>query len=234
MVWGTITYSGLIDPFFLPTPSAITQTLWRLFTEHALLADIWISVFRVMVAFFLSAILAIPIGILMSAFHPLAAVLEPHIDFVRYLPVPALVPLMILWVGIGETSKILLLFIGTFFQLVLLVMDDANNIRKEYFDLASTLGAPPEALVTRVLFPAILPAVYDDLRVTLGWCWTYLLIAEIVAAKTGIGHLIQEAQRFARPEIVISGVIVIGLIGIVTDLLFKLGGKLFFRYLHDG
>jgi len=201
-----------------------------LFFEHNLLGDIWASVFRVMVAFLLSAAIAIPLGVLMSASKTIEALTEPPIDFVRYLPVPALVPLTILWVGIGEASKILLLFIGTFFQLVLLVMDDANNVRKEYFDIAYTLGADDKDVIRRVLVPAVLPNVYDDLRVTLGWCWTYLLIGEIVAARTGIGHLIQEAQRFAKPEVVIAGVIIIGIIGLISDYSFKIGQKLLFKY----
>ena len=229
-LWSILSYGRIIDPFFLPTPSTIIRTIYDLFTNHNLLADIWASLFRVMVAFFLSAALAVPLGILMSAFKPIAALSEPPIDFIRYLPVPALVPLTILWVGIGEGSKILLLFIGTFFQLVLLVMDDANNVRKEYYEVAYTLGASTKDVITRVLFPAILPNVYDDLRITLGWCWTYLLIGEIVAAREGIGHLIQEAQRFAKPEVVMSGVLIIGIIGIVSDYCFKAGGKLLFRY----
>lgn len=229
-LWCVLSYGRLVDPFFLPAPTVIVQTIYDLFAHHELMSDILASVYRVMVAFILSVVIAIPLGILMSAFRPVAALLEPVIDFVRYLPVPALVPLTILWVGIGESSKILLLFIGTFFQLVLLVMDDANNVRKEYYEVAFTLGASTRDVITKVLFPGIMPNVYDDLRVTLGWCWTYLLIGEIVAARTGIGHLIQEAQRFAKPEVVISGVLIIGIIGIISDYCFKAGGKLLFRY----
>src|SRR5574341_1273727 len=194
------------------------------------MGDVWASVYRVLMAFLISAILAIPLGILMSSFKIVEAFVEPIVDFIRYLPVPALVPLTILWLGIGEGSKILLLFIGTFFQLVLLVMDDANNVEKEYFELAFTLGADTKDAIIRVLFPAILPQVYDDLRITLGWCWTYLLIGEMVAARTGIGHMIREAQRFAKPEVVISGIVVIGVIGLLTDYFFKLGYKRLFPY----
>jgi NitT/TauT family transport system permease protein len=230
VVWSILSYGKFIDPFFLPAPSTIVRTIYELFTHYNLLSDIWASVYRVTIAFFLSAVIAIPLGVLMSAFKPIAALSEPPIDFIRYLPVPALVPLTILWVGIGESSKILLLFIGTFFQLVLLVMDDANNVRKEYYEVAFTLGANNKDVITRVIVPAIMPNVYDDLRVTLGWCWTYLLIGEIVAARSGIGHLIQEAQRFAKPEVVMSGVLIIGIIGIISDYGFKAGGKLLFRY----
>lgn len=230
VIWCVLSYGKLIDPFFLPSPTAIAGTIWELFTQYNLLGDVWASLSRILIAFALSAAFAIPLGILMSSFRVVEAFAEPSVDFIRYLPVPALVPLCILWVGIGEASKILLLFIGTFFQLVLLVMDDANNVPKEYFELAYTLGAKTRSVIVRVLFPAILPNLYEDLRITLGWCWTYLLIGELVAAQTGLGHLIKEAQRFAKPEVVYSGVLIIGVIGLGTDYAFKAGQKVFFRY----
>lgn len=230
VIWCILSYGGIIRPFFLPTPTTILATIYELATEHHLFAHIWASVYRVIVAFVISAVIAIPLGVLMSSFKVIEAIAEPPIDFIRYLPVPALVPLMILWLGIGEGSKIMLLFIGTFFQLVLLVMDDANNVRKEYFEVAATLGADTKSIIRRVLVPAVMPQVYDNLRITLGWCWTYLLIAEIVAARTGIGHLIQEAQRFAKPPVVMSGVLIIGIIGLISDYGFKIGNRIFFKY----
>jgi NitT/TauT family transport system permease protein len=229
-VWSCVTYGGVVDPFFLPSPTRVLSTIWVLLTEYDLLRDIWASVSRILIAFVLSAVLAIPLGILMSSFRRIEALAEPQIDFVRYLPVPALVPLCILWVGIGEASKILLLFIGTFFQLVLLVMDDANNVPKQYVELAYTLGADTKDVIRRVLFPAMLPSLFDDLRVTLGWCWTYLLIGELVAARTGLGHLIREAQRFAKPDVVYAGILIIGVIGVLTDYCFKAGYRLAFPY----
>lgn len=231
-IWSTLSYGGLIDAFFLPKPTVILRTIYELFAKYNLIGDIWASVSRVFFAFIISAVLAIPIGILMSSFRIIEAFAEPLVDFIRYLPVPALVPLCILWVGVGEASKILLLFIGTFFQLVLLIMDDANNVPKEYFEISYTLGARTKDTITRVLYPAILPNIYDDLRITLGWCWTYLLIGELVAARTGIGHLIKEAQRFAKPEVVFSGILIIGIIGLIADYSFKFGRKIFFKYLE--
>ena len=229
-VWSALSYGQLVDPFFLPTPSAIGATFWRLCAQEQFLWNVWVSMSRVLIAFVLSAAIAIPLGILMSAFKPIEALVEPVVDFIRYLPVPALVPLTILWIGIGESEKILLLFIGTFFQLVLMVMDDANNVPKQFFETAYTLGAPTRDVVARVLAPAIMPNVWDDLRITLGWCWTYLLIGEIVAARTGIGHMIQEGQRFAKPDVVIVGVLTIGAIGIISDYVFKVIGHRLFPY----
>lgn len=135
-------------------------------------------------------------------------------------------------VGIGESSKIVLLFIGTFFQLVLLIMDDARSVPKEYFNAAYTLGASTREVIFRVLIPSILPQVFNDLRIVLGWCWTYLLIGELVAAKTGIGFMIQQAQRYARPEAVMAGILVIGLIGLFSDSLMRLWHKHLFPYLR--
>ncbi len=230
LVWSFLSYSRIVDSFFLPTPTAVLRTFARMVTHEAFLSDVVVSVYRVMLAFLASAVVAIPLGLLMSAFRPLEAFCEPPIDFIRYLPVPALVPLTILWVGIGEASKILLLFIGTFFQLVLLVMDDANNVPKQYFEMAYSLGATTKDVILRILLRSVLPNVYDDLRVTLGWCWTYLLIGEIVAARAGIGHTIQEAQRFAKPDVVIVGVLTIGFIGLASDYVFKVVGKLLFPH----
>jgi NitT/TauT family transport system permease protein len=233
-VWCLLTYGGLIDPFFLPPPTRILFTIVDLTLNQGLAGHIAISVFRVLVAFTLSALVAIPLGLLMSSFRRLQAAAEPPIDFIRYLPVPALVPLTILWFGIGETSKIFLLFFGTFFQLVLLVMDDADNVPVEYFEVASTLGASKRQMIMNVLLPCVMPNVFDDLRITLGWCWTYLLIGEMVAASSGVGHLIQQAQRYAKSDVVMSGVVVIGVIGIVSDACFKRLGHILFPYKARG
>lgn len=233
-LWSILSYGGFVDPFFLPSPTSVLSTLRVLWIEGEFWHDILISITRVSIAFFLSAALALPIGILMAVSRRTAAVLKPPIEFVRYLPVPALVPLCILWIGIGEASKVVVLFIGTFFQLVLLVADDAAHVPHEYQDIARTLGASRISVVLRVVFPASLPAIYDDLRITLGWCWTYLLIAELVAARSGIGYVIQQAQRYARPEAVLAGILVIGVIGLLTDISLARSRRRLFPYVIEG
>jgi NitT/TauT family transport system permease protein len=196
-----------------------------------LLWHAWISTARVWTAFALAAIMAIPIGILMSAYRPIGAGLEPIIDFIRYLPVPALVPLSIIWFGVGENTKIFLLWLGTFFQLVLLVADDMRRVPNEYFEIARTVGANQRQLLTDVAFRAMLPNLVDNLRITLGWCWTYLIIAEIVAADSGLGFVIWTARRYMKTPEVMAGVVAIGIIGLATDQLLRLLHRRAFRYL---
>ena len=165
--------------------------------------------------------IAIPLGILMSSYRGVGAFTEPLIDFVRYLPVPALVPLTLIWLGIGEGSKIALLWIGTFFQLVLLVADDARRVPSEYIETGRTLGARRPCLMTDVLFPAMLPNMVDSLRITLGWCWTYLIVAEIVAASSGIGYELWTARRYGKTPEVFAGILTIGIIGLVSDQIIR-------------
>ena len=153
----------------------------------------------------------------MSSYRAIGAFTEPLIDFIRYLPVPALVPLTLIWLGIGEGSKIALLWIGTFFQLVLLVADDARRVPKEFIETGRTLGAGDRALMTDVLVPAMLPNMVDSLRITLGWCWTYLIVAEIVASNSGIGYELWTARRYGKTPEVFAGILTIGIIGLVSD-----------------
>ncbi len=197
-LWEGVARAGLIAPQFLPAPSRVVTALWQMTVDQSLLWHAWISTLRVWVAFLIAAAMAIPIGILMSSYRIVGAALEPIIDFIRYLPVPALVPLSIIWFGVGETTKIFLLWLGTFFQLVLLVADDTRRVPHEYVEIAFTLGAKPRQVLKDVIFRAMGPTLVDNLRITLGWCWTYLVLAEIVAADSGLGFVIWSARRYVK------------------------------------
>ena len=231
VAWTVVTELGLIQPQFLPSPRAVVVALWMLFREGGYVWDIGISIARVWVAFIASAVIAIPLGILMSSYRAVGASSEPLIDFVRYLPVPALVPLTLIWLGIGENSKVALLWIGTFFQLVLLIADDARRVPKEFVETGRTLGAGDGALMKDILFPAMLPSMVDSLRITLGWCWTYLLVAEIVASNSGIGYELWTARRYGKTPEVFAGILTIGVIGLVSDQVIRFLHKRWFRYL---
>ena len=213
--WQITANANVIRPEFLPAPGEVAAAFVRLFTERDFSHDILISVGRVWLAFFLSVVIAVPLGLCMSAYRSVGAFLEPFVDFVRYLPVPALVPLLVIWFGVGEVSKIAVLWMGTFFQLLLLIADDTKRVPSEYVESGQTLGATNSQILRHIVIPAALPNMVDNLRITLGWCWTYLIVAEIVAANSGIGHVIWS----------------FGIIGLLTDQAFRFAHARLFRYL---
>lgn len=231
LVWQLIASFELMPARFLPGPLAVLQALGRMLFQNDFLSDIGVSVARVWAAFLLSVIMAVPLGIWMSSYRLVGALTEPVIDFIRYLPVPALVPLLLIWLGIGEESKIAVLWMGTFFQLVLLVADDAKRVPWEYVEIGYTLGAKPRQIIRDIIVPSMAPSMVDNLRITLGWCWTYLIVAEIVAANSGIGHAIWSMRRFVKTPEVMAGILTVGVIGLVTDQLIRYAHRRYFRYL---
>ena len=216
-IWEAVSRGGLVSPNFLPAPSTVASTLAEMVLQRDLLWHAGVSTLRVWSAFLIAAAMAIPLGIMMGSFPLVGRALEPTIDFIRYLPVPALVPLSIIWFGVGEATKLFLLWLGTFFQLVLLVADDVRRVPAEYQEVAATLGAPRRRALLDVSLPAMLPTLVDNLRVTLGWCWSYVIVAEIVAADSGVGFVIWQARRFFKTPEVMAGVVAIGIIGLATD-----------------
>lgn len=231
LIWALAVPLGWISSAFLPSPLAVGRTLVRMTISGNLPWNAAVSIARVWAAFLLSVVMAIPIGVLMSSYRIVGAALEPLVDFIRYLPVPALVPLSIIWFGVGEETKIFLLWLGTFFQLVLLVAEDMRRVPHEYFETAYTLGASPRAAIITVGLRAMLPSLVDDCRITLGWCWTYVIIAEIVASSSGLGFVIWSARRFMQTDQVMAGIVTIGLIGLLTDQAIRLLRRVMFRYL---
>ncbi len=220
-VWCILTYGGIVKPLFLPSPTGVFNAGSRMIQSGELFDNAQASVIVVIIGWVLAALLAIPLGILMGSFKIFEALLEPIVDFVRYLPVSALIPLLILYIGIGIEEKVAVIFIGTFFQLILLIADVATHISKDLLDSAYTLGASRWRVLTMVLVPATLPGVMDALRITLGWSWTYLIVAELVAAEKGLGIMIMESQRGLRTDKIFVGLITIGLLGFCSDFIFK-------------
>lgn len=232
LAWELVARFQLAPPQYLPSPGAVVGALYQLFVAYGFAWDIGVSIFRVWVAFLISAAMAIPLGIAMSSYRIVNGISEPVIDFIRYLPVPALVPLTIIWLGIGEVSKITLLWMGTFFQLVLLIADDARRVPREYIEIGLTLGAKSREVLRHIVLPAMLPSMVDNLRITLGWCWTYLIIAEIVAANSGVGYVIWSARRFVKTPEVMAGILTIGIIGLLTDQAIRYAHRRYFAYLR--
>ena len=221
-LWCFFTYSGRANALILPTPTRMFQAAAEMYASGDLLPDIKISVYRISMGFLLSAVLAIPIGILMGAYKFAEAAHEPLVGFIRYVPVPALIPLVMVVAGIDEPAKILLIFIGTYFQMVLVVADVTRQVPKDLLNAARTLGASRLQLLFHVLLPATLPGLLDTCRTMIGWAWTYLVIAEVVATSSGLGYSIMKAQRFSRADEIFVGIILLGLLGLATDMLFKI------------
>jgi NitT/TauT family transport system permease protein len=219
--WATATLGGFVPKLFLASPIAMVQEGVDLLVQHGFIRDIGLTVWRVVGGFLLAALCALPIGIMMGAYKPIEAFFEPFVSFARYLPASAFIPLLILWAGIGETQKLLVIFIGSFFQLVLMIAVAVGGVRRDLVDAAYTLGASDRSLVMRVLLPNAGPAIAEILRMVLGWAWTYVIVAELIGSSAGIGHMIIDAQNLLNTGQMIFGIIVIGLIGLVSDFLFK-------------
>jgi NitT/TauT family transport system permease protein len=223
--WAIATLGGFVSRTFLADPLTMLKDGWELLTVHGFSADIGITIARVVGGFLMAAVLAVPLGVLMGAYKPIEAFFEPFVSFARYLPASAFIPLLILWAGIGELQKLLVIFIGTFFQVVLMVAVVVGNTRRDLVEAAYTLGASDRSLVNRVLLPNAGPEIAEILRLVLGWAWTYVIVAELIGASSGIGHMITDSQSLLATGQIIFGIIVIGLIGLVTDFVFKAGNR---------
>jgi NitT/TauT family transport system permease protein len=197
-----------------------------------LLGDTLISIYRVTAGWALSAVIALPLGLLIGTFRPVQALLEPLTDFIRYMPAVAFIPLVMLWIGIEESSKISIIFIGTFFQMVLMVAEDVRRVPLTQIEAAQTMGATRGELLQLVLLQSAKPALLDTMRVTMGWAWTYLVVAELVAANSGLGYAILKAQRYLQTDKIFAGIFIIGMIGLITDQVFRLAHRAAFPWTH--
>jgi len=221
ILWWTVTALKLVDPLFLPGPGAVVRRFISWLIDGDLINDAGISIFRVTAGFLLSAVMALPLGLVIGAYRPVRAFFEPLLEFARYLPAVAFVPMVLLWAGIGEASKIAVIWIGTFFQMVIMLSEDVSRVPMPQIEAARTIGAADREVVALVLLRSAMPAMFDTLRITLGWAWTYLVVAELVAANSGLGYAILKAQRFLQTDRIFVGIIVIGLIGLGCDQILR-------------
>ncbi|GAB4070517.1 ABC transporter permease [Ancylobacter sonchi] len=220
--WSIATYGGFMQDIFLPSPSAVIGAFFRLFEDGTLGQHIWASVKVVVIGFVISSIIAVPLGLLMGTFRVVQAGLEPLVNFIRYLPVTSFVPLFILWIGIGIEQRIMVIFFGTFFQQLVMIADVSRGVQKDLINASYTLGATRRDALLHVLTPAAMPGVIDTLRVTMGWAWTYLVVAELVAASSGLGYISMKAMRGFQVDVIFLAIAVIGILGLLTDLVFRL------------
>lgn len=221
LLWWLVTTFGTVDSKFLPSPADVAAAFNRLWMTRELLKDTVASLWRVGVGFTLAALCSIPVGVLMGSFPSIRALLEPLFGLMRYMPAPAFIPLLILYLGIGEEPKITLIFIGVFFFNSLMVMDTVKFVPKDLIEATYTLGGNRLQTLLQVIFPHVLPGIIDACRINLAAAWQLVIVSELIAATEGLGRRISVAGRFLKTDEIFVGLIVIGVIGLAFDLLFQ-------------
>jgi NitT/TauT family transport system permease protein len=215
---------------FLPSPGHVFATLYQLIAEKGFLYDVAKSCMRIFVSFFAACAVAVPLGIAMGCFVNLRALINPTVSGWRYLPAASFIPLLLVWFGPTDVQKMSLLFMGVVFFLIALILDNTAAVQRELVEAALTMGAKRGRVVLGVVVPAAAPAIIDSMRNMIAVGWTYLVIAEIVAAQDGIGAVMMRAGRFLKVDVIMAGILAIGILGVSTDLIFRLASHLMFPW----
>ena len=223
------------NPVYLPAPHEVAIAFYTSFTtepqrrsEQWLHQSLWHSIQIIFWGFMLSSVIGVPLGILCGTFAAVSRIQEPFVEFFRYLPAPAFGALAVAILGIYDGPKIAIIFIGTFFQQVLVVANTTRQLNISLLEAALTLGANRRQLLFKVVIPGILPQLYRDQRILLGWAWTYLIVAELIGTSSGITWFITQQARYQNFDNVFAAIIMIGIIGLLSDVaLAKLGKSLF-------
>lgn len=225
------------NPIFLPAPHEVGRAFVTAFTTPPeRTGDVWLheSLWRsckvIFWGFVYSALFGLPLGILCGTFPPLARLVEPFVDFIRYMPAPVFGALAVAVLGLGDEPKITIIFIGTFFQMVLVVSNTTRAVDTALLQAAQTLGANNRQLLWHVVVPSALPQLYRDMRILIGWAWTYLVVAELIGEKSGISAFLYQQQRYRHFENVYAGIVMIGIVGLLTDQVLGFVGRYLFPW----
>jgi NitT/TauT family transport system permease protein len=225
------------NPVYLPAPHLVARALVTAFKTPPLRAgDPWLheslghSIRIIALGFLLSAVFGVPLGVLAGTFALASRLSEPFVDFIRYMPAPVFGALCVAILGIDDAPKIAIIFIGTFFQMVLVVANTTRGLPLALLEAAQTLGARRRQLLFNVVVPGVMPLLYRDMRILLGWAWTYLIVAELIGASSGISFFIYQQAKYRNYDNVYAAIVIIGLIGLGTDLILKGLGRKFFPW----
>src|SRR5437868_5855927 len=225
LLWWLASHLGWMPPLFLPTPETVLQRLWESargdLTDAPLATHFGWSMFRVFTAFFLACLTAIPVGIAMGVSRIARGIFDPPLEFYRPLPPLAYLPLIIIWFGIDETPKVLLIYLSCFAPLALAARSGMRSAAPEQIHAAYSMGASYGQVIYHVILPAALPEILVGMRIAIGFGWTTLVAAEMVAASVGLGQMVLNASNFLRTDIVIMGIVVIGVVAYAFDLLMR-------------
>lgn len=225
------------NPIYLPAPHQVAMAFYKAFTtpptrhsEKWLHQSLWDSIQVIFWGFFLSSVLGVPLGILAGTYDFMSRLFEPFIEFFRYLPAPAFGALAVAILGIYQAPKIAIIFIGTFFQQVLVIANTTRKLDPALLEAAQTLGARNLALLFRVVVPGIVTDLYKDMRILLGWAWTYMIVAELIGTSSGITWFITQQARYKNFDNVFAAIMMIGIIGLATDLFLAWMGRRIFPW----
>lgn len=224
LAWYAVHYSGVVNPALVPTPHEVAKQLWQLAGQR-LPKDIWMSTQRVFLGVTLGILFAVPVGFVLGWYREVRSFIDPLINFFRALPPIALIPLVIVYFGVEETAKVVILFYASFFAGVIVMYEGIAQISPIYVRVARTLGATDGEIFTRVIVPLTVPHMLTALRVALGVAWATLVASELIAAQHGLGSLIQNAASFFQLDIIYAGIICIGFIALGMDLVLRAAAK---------
>jgi NitT/TauT family transport system permease protein len=234
---GVLPVGDRANPVYLPAPHEVVDAFYTSFTtepkrrsEKWLHESLWDSIQVIFWGFVISSILGVPLGILAGTYDFFSRLFEPFVEFFRYLPAPAFGALAVAILGIHDAPKIAIIVIGTFFQQVLVIANTTRKLDPSLLEAAQTLGAKKRSLLFRVVVPGILPDLYRDMRILLGWAWTYLIVAELIGTSSGITWFITQQARYKNFDNVFAAIIMIGIIGLVVDLVLAYFGRRLFAW----
>jgi NitT/TauT family transport system permease protein len=221
LIWYLVRASGLVQTSLVPTPLDVLARWWQLVTEAGFLMDMLMSTQRVVLGVAFGITAAVPVGFLLGWYQPIRRFIDPLINFFRALPPIALIPLVIVYFGIGELAKVVILFYASFFAGVIVMYEGIAQISPIYLRVARTLGARDLEIFWRVIVPLAVPHMLTALRVALGVAWATLVASELIAAQQGLGAVIQNASSFFQLDTIYAGIITIGLIALIMDYLLR-------------
>jgi NitT/TauT family transport system permease protein len=218
LAWVSLSASGVVPGKFLPSPLQVGEALVEMARSGQLVDDALISLQRVGIGFGLAVLVSVPLGLLIGSFQAGRALFEPVIGLLRYMPASAFIPLLIIWLGLGEPSKVALLVIGVVFFNTLMTADAVRLVPADVIDVAYTLGARRGEVLRTVVIPHALPAMIDAMRVNAAAAWNFVVVAELIASTSGLGYRIVRSQRFLETDKIFAVLLVIGLIGLSIDV----------------
>ncbi|MDP4271791.1 MAG: ABC transporter permease [Bacteroidota bacterium] len=220
--WEIASRLGYIKPVILPSPSAIISTFEEMIRSGELFQHLGISIARVLQGFAIGAFVGIVLGIFIGLFKKIDQALSILLGVLRPIPIMAWIPVLILWMGIDEASKITVIAIGSFWPVLVNVIDGIKNVDRKYLEVARILEKNKFQILTKVVFPAALPNIFTGLRIGIGIAWMCVVAAEMIAATSGIGYLIMYSRELLQSDVMFVGVFSIGLTGVLIDRLLKL------------